>query len=290
MKRQDFLKYLALSPLALSAMRFNTFQKLTDGLMPTPKMPVIFVGHGHPMNALYNNAFTQSLKGIAASVPKPTAIMVISAHWETRGTFVSLNPQPKTIYDFDGFDDCLLQIKYEPAGHPELAKAVIQELPSIKEDLNRGLDHGAWTVLKYMYPEADVPVFQFSIDYMQSAAKHYEIAQAIKKMREKGVLIIGSGNIVHNLGELDWVNIDAPTSDWALEFDSIVKTKLDNKDYNGLIDYKKLGTSALKAIPSEDHYIPMLYALGLAEANEPLTYLYEGFQYANIGMRCFKIG
>lgn len=290
MKRSDFLKMITLSPLALSAMKIRAFEAVTKGFSQTEKMPVIFIGHGHPMNALYNNAFTQSLQKIRLSIPKPNAIMMISAHWETRGTFVSLNPQPKTIYDFGDFDECLNQIKYEPAGQPELAREVIKELPLVKEDSTRGLDHGAWTVLKFMYPEADVPVFQFSLDYTQSATRHYELAQAIKRMREKGVLIIGSGNIVHNLGELDWNNIDAKTDDWALEFDSIVKQKLDARDDQALVDYAKLGSTALKSIPSEDHYLPMLYTLGLAEKSEVLTYLYEGFQYANIGMRCFKIG
>ncbi len=290
MKRSDFLKLITLSPLALAAMQVKEFESISQSFPKSPRMPLLFIGHGHPMNAIFDNHFTQSLQKMTRDIPKPNAIMVISAHWETRGTYVSVNPQPKTIYDFGGFDNKLYQIKYEPQGHPALAREVLHELPFAKEDQTMGLDHGAWTILKFLYPQADIPVFQMSIDYTQPTAKHYEIAQALKKMRDKGVLIIGSGNIVHNLGKVDWHNINAKSSDWAIEFDSIVKNKLDLRDFKSLIDYKTLGTSAQLSIPSEDHYLPMLYTLGLAESKEPLHYLFEGFQFANISMRCFKIG
>jgi len=290
MKRMDFLKALALAPLASSALNIKEFESVTQTFNRTTRMPVLFIGHGHPMNALFDNDFTRTLQQIGKTIERPNAIMVVSAHWETRGTFVSVNPQPKAIYDFGGFDDALFRIKYEPAGSPELAKEVIKQLPFVQEDHKMGLDHGAWTVLKFLYPKADVPVFQLSMDYTLSAQKHYEIAQALKKMRDKGVLIIGSGNIVHNLGMLDWRNIDAKTSDWALEFDTIVKQKLNSGDVKALVNYRALGRSAQMSVPTEDHYLPMIYAMGLANAGEPVTYLYEGFQYANISMRCFKIG
>lgn len=290
MERSDFLKALAISPFALSTLKINELETLTKGFVKTEKMPVLFIGHGHPMNALLDDGFTQSLGKIGKEIQKPNAIMVISAHWETRGTFVSVNPQPKAIYDFGGFDERLFQIKYEPKGHPELAREVIKQLPLVKEDQSMGLDHGAWTVLKFIYPKADVPVFQLSIDYTQSPQKHFELSQALQKMREKGVLIIGSGNIVHNLGRVDWHNINAETHDWALEFDALVKQKLNTRDFESLINYKKLGSSALLSIPSEDHYLPLIYTLGLASKDEPVSYLYEGFQYAGISMRCFKIG
>lgn len=290
MKRADFLKLLMASPVALAAMKVKEFETLTSNFVPTEKMPVLFIGHGHPMNAIMDTDFTRKLQTMTAGIQKPNAIMVISAHWETRGTYVSLNPAPKTIYDFGGFDEKLFQVKYEPKGHPELAREVIKQLPLVKEDHSMGLDHGAWTVLKFLYPKADIPVFQLSIDYTQSPATHFAMAQSLQKMREKGVLIIGSGNIVHNLGKVDWYNIDAKPQDWALEFDNTVKSKLTNHDFLPLIDYKKLGAAALTSIPTEDHYLPMIYTLGLASAKEPVTYLYEGFQYANISMRCFKIG
>ena len=300
MKRSEFLKLVILSPFASqrlardnvtsSTMKINELETITHGFPSTERMPVLFIGHGHPMNALFDNQFTQTLQNIGKTIQRPNAIMVVSAHWQTKGTFVSVNPFPKTIYDFGGFDDRLYEVKYEPAGHPEFAREVIAQLPLVQEDHDRGLDHGAWTVLKFIYPHADIPVFQLSIDYAQSPAKHYEMAQALKKMREKGGLTIGSGNVVHNLGRVDYYNIDAKTQDWAIEFDELVKNKLNKQDFTSLIDYRKLGSSALISVPTEDHYLPMIYSLGLAHANEPLSYLYEGFQFANISMRCFKIG
>jgi 4,5-DOPA dioxygenase extradiol len=290
MKRSAFLNLLLAAPLALKAMNVKEFETITKGFNPTEKMPVLFIGHGHPMNALFDNSFTQTLQKIGQTIQKPNAIMVISAHWQTKGTFVSVNPAPKTIYDFGGFDEKLFQVKYEPIGHPELAREVVSQLPLVQEDSNMGLDHGAWTVLKFIYPKAVIPVFELSIDFTQSPAKHFEMAQALKKMREKGVLIVGSGNIVHNLGRLDWRNINGKTEDWAIDFDALVKNKLNNRDFTSLVDYQKLSTAALISVPTEDHYLPMLYTLGLASPNEPITYLYEGFQYANISMRCFKIG
>ncbi len=290
MKRSDFLKLLVLSPFTTAAMKINELQKITDQFTKTEKMPVLFIGHGHPMNALFDNQFTQTLQQIGKTIQKPNAIMVISAHWQTQGTFVSVNPAPHTIYDFGGFDEKLFQVKYEPKGHPQLAKEVVAQLPLVQEDENMGLDHGAWTILKFLFPNADIPVFQFSIDYSQSAARHFGMAQALKKMREKGVLIIGSGNIVHNLRRVDYYNIDAKTQDWAIEFDELVKSKLNTFDFTSLIEYKKLGMAAQLSVPTEDHYLPMIYTLGLAEKDDPIHYLYEGFQFANISMRCFKIG
>ncbi len=277
-------------PLMFSTVKVQALEAITSHFTKTEKMPVLFIGHGHPMNALFNNSFTQSLQRIGKYIQKQNAIIMISAHWETRGTYVSVNPAPKAIYDFGGFDRRLFDIKYEPKGHPALAKEVAELLPGVTEDVKMGLDHGAWTVLKFLYPNADIPVFQLSIDYTQSPAKHYEMAQALRKMREKGVLIIGSGNIVHNLGRLDWENINGKTESWALEFDDLVKKRLDNRDFTSLVNYKTLGAAALISVPTEDHYLPMLYTLGFAAPSEPITYLYEGFQYANISMRCFKIG
>jgi 4,5-DOPA dioxygenase extradiol len=290
MKRSDFLKMLALTPVAATAMKIKEFESMTGAFSHTPRMPVLFIGHGHPMNALFDNDFTRTLQTIGKTIPKPNAIMVVSAHWETRGTYVSVNPAPKTIYDFGGFDDALFRVKYEPQGHPQLAKEVLNYLPFANEDHKMGLDHGAWTVLKFLYPQADIPVFQLSIDHTQSPQKHFELAQALKKMREKGVLIIGSGNIVHNLGRLDWHNINGATPDWAHEFDLKVKQKLDSGDFNAVVNYRSLGQTATIAVPTEDHYLPLIYTLGLASGNERVRYLYEGFQYGSISMRCIQIG
>jgi 4,5-DOPA dioxygenase extradiol len=291
MDRKHFLKLLAAAPLLFASMKLREFENVSNSFSSTKRMPLLFLGHGHPMNALFDNSFTQKLTQFGRTIEKPNAVMMISAHWETKGTFVSVNPKPKTIYDFGRFDDRLFQIKYEPQGHPELAREVTKAAPmfNIKEDVNMGLDHGAWTVLKYLFPDVDVPVFQLSIDYTQPPQYHYTLASALKKMREKGVLIIGSGNIVHNLRILDWGNINAKPFDWAVEFDSLVKSRLSANDFDALVNYSKFGKLAEMAIPSNDHYLPMIYTLGLADKNEQVRYLYEGMQYGSISMRCFQI-
>lgn len=291
MERKDFLKTMAALPLISNNMTLNALNNITNGFLTTKKMPVLFIGHGHPMNALFDNNFTQKLSAIGQKIEKPNAIMVVSAHWETRGTFVSVNNQPKTIYDFGGFDRRLFEVKYEPEGHPALAQEVIALAKEyhVNADQSMGLDHGAWTILKYLFPNADVPVFQLSIDYTQPADYHFRLANTLKKLREKGVLIIGSGNIVHNLGTLDWRNIDAKPQGWALEFDELVKSRLNNQDFSSLIKYEQFGKLAKMAIPTNDHYLPMIYTLGLAEKTETVKYLFEGIQYGSISMRCFEI-
>jgi 4,5-DOPA dioxygenase extradiol len=292
MKRSTFIKLLAASPILFGSMRLKELDKIAERFDKTPKMPLLFIGHGHPMNALFDNNFTRTLSKIGEAIERPNAIMVVSAHWETKGSFVAVNQYPKTIYDFGGFDQRLFQIKYEPQGQPQLARELINLAPqfSIKEDAQMGLDHGAWTVLKYIWPKADIPVFQLSMDYSQGPEYHFSLAQALRRLREKGVLIMGSGNIVHNLGNLDWHNIDAKPFDWALEFDSIVKTQLDKGDFQSLVNYRQFGKTAVMSVPSTDHYLPMLYVLGLADKGEQLTYLFEGMQYGSISMRCFRIG
>lgn len=291
MERKRFLQIMAAAPLLYSGMKLSEFENISQDFRKSDKTPVLFIGHGHPMNALYDNDFTQALARVGAGMERPNAIMVVSAHWETRGTFVSVNPQPKTIYDFGGFDDRLFQVKYEPQGHPELARAVIAATPdyTIREDHSMGLDHGAWTVLKHLFPAADIPVFQLSIDYTQPPAYHYQLAAALKKMREKGVMVIGSGNIVHNLGILDWHNIAAKPYDWAIEFDDIVKNRLNDHDFTALVNYQQFGRLAQMAIPTNDHYLPLLYTLGLSDEKEQVSYLYEGHQYGSISMRCFQV-
>jgi 4,5-DOPA dioxygenase extradiol len=291
MNRKQLLGTLATIPLIGISMKLQDLKKWSDGFQKSEKMPALFIGHGHPMNALMDNSFTQKLQAIGASMEKPAAIMVVSAHWETRGTFVSVNANPHTIYDFGRFDNRLFNIKYEPQGHPVLANEVTQlgQDYHIKTDHSMGLDHGAWTVLKYLYPKADVPVFQLSIDYTKPATYHFELANALRALRRKGVLVIGSGNIVHNLRILDWHNANAKPFDWAVEFDEKVKEKLANRNFLDLVNYQNFGTLGKMAIPSNDHYLPMVYTLGLAEEGEHVEQLYEGIQYGSISMRCFKI-
>lgn len=267
------------------------FYKTSDALPLSAKMPVLFTGHGSPMNIIRDNAFTQSLAMLGKETELPAAILVISAHWLTPGkTVVSVNPHPETIYDFGGFPEALYKEKYKAPGAPELAKELIQQVHSVQvhEDHEMGLDHGAWSILKHMFPQANIPVFQMSIDYSKPPQYHYQLAQELKALRNKGVLILGSGNIVHNLRILDWQNEDAPVLDWAAGFDAFVKKSIDNGDHDALINYNKQGKEALLAVPTNDHYLPMLYTLGLLEKDEQIRYTYEGFQNGSISMRCFE--
>lgn len=254
-------------------------------------MPVLFIGHGHPINAVLDNDFTRMLKKVGEGIEKPEAILVISAHWETVGTYISTNPAPRTIYDFGRFDDRLYQVSYDAPGAPGLASSIMAEveLAKVKADEKMGFDHGAWTVLKFIRPEADVPVLEMSLDYGKDAAYHFELGKQLTYLRQKGVLIVCSGNIVHNLGRTDWRNIDAKPYDWNLEFDHFVKSALDDQAFDGLIQYHNLGEAARLSIPTNEHYLPMIYSLGMVGKNEHITQLYEGYQFGSMSMRCFKV-
>lgn len=294
MNRKDFLKIIGLLPFTSSAMNLEHLKNITDNLPDGNKMPVLFVGHGDPMNALKDNAFTKSLHKLGTDIKnnrKPSAILVISAHWLSRGTFVNISPKPETIHDFGGFPDELFQVQYPAPGSPEFAKEVTKLNSDIRETTEWGLDHGAWTILRHIFPEADIPVFQMSIDYYKPMQYHFDLAQQLKSLREKGVLIIGSGNIVHNLR----MSIEGLYSgntkpyDWATEFDALVKKKIEEKDFGSLVAYDKLGSAAALSIPTTDHYIPMIYNLGLAEKDEVIQQLYEEV-LTGISMRTFRIG
>jgi 4,5-DOPA dioxygenase extradiol len=290
MKRKDFLKLLAASPLFYAGMKLTDLNRISEELPASDRMPVIFVGHGSPMNALFDNGFTQSLAQIRIQNAKPKAILVVSAHWETKGTYVSVNPAPKTIYDFGGFPEEMYKIKYEPKGHPELARetAALGLQYHIQEDHTYGLDHGAWTVLKHIYPEQDIPVFQMSLDYTKPALFHLELAQSLKKLREKGVLILASGNIVHNLRIIDFRNQDAKPFDWAQEFDELVKDKLQNRDFEALAKYEQFGRVGQMAIPTPEHFLPLMYTNGLSDTKDQLKWIYEGMEHGSISMRCLQ--
>jgi len=262
------------------------------------KMPVLFIGHGSPMNIIADNDFTRGLGKWGERLPRPKAIMVISAHWLTDGTFVGCMDKPGTIHDFYGFPRELYSVAYPSPGSPEEAKFVtrlVTKTPvTCRQD--RGLDHGAWSVLKHLFPKADIPVFQLSLDYSFNDWKpkpmqyHYDLAGELAGLRSRGVLIIGSGNIVHNLGILDFENIDAEPYDWAREFDEKVSANLVSGNDKALIRCENMGHASSLAVPTPDHYLPMLYAIALRHKDEPLTFTYEGFQHASISMRCFQIG
>lgn len=261
------------------------------------KMPVLFIGHGSPMNMILKNEFTESLSELGKKLPEPRAILVISAHWLTHGTYVTCMEKPRTIHDFFGFPEELFEIEYPCQGSPDEAGYLIRSVhkTQIKCNNDWGLDHASWAILKHIYPNADIPVFEMSLDYSfnewhpKPIQYHYNIASELAVLREKKVLIIGSGNIVHNLGIIDFKNIEAPTFDWAVEFDNEVKFNLLNKNHGALIDYQQINGATL-AVPTLDHYLPMIYVLALRDQNDPIKFTYEGFQYGSISMRSFQIG
>jgi 4,5-DOPA dioxygenase extradiol len=253
-------------------------------------MPALFVGHGSPMNGIEDNIFVRGWKTLGESLPRPTAILAISAHWLTEGTFVHIAEKPKTIHDFWGFPKELYDINYPCPGAPAYAKAAQTLIANtqVETDMDWGIDHGTWIVLHRMFPLADIPVFQMSIDISKPGQFHYELGRELAALREKGVLIMGSGNIVHNLGRIDF-NEDAKTFDWASEFDGIAKTLIKKGDHKALIDYGTLGHTAALAIPTPDHYWPLLYTLGLQAKNEEATFPIEGITHGSISMRSVLI-
>lgn len=261
------------------------------------RMPALFVGHGSPMNTVLDNTFTRSLAAWGRRLPRPRAILVVSAHWLTEGTFVSCAERPRTIHDFYGFPDGLYALAYPSPGAPEEAEFVARTVRRVPVgcDRDRGLDHGAWSVLRQLFPTADLPVFQLSVDYSfhdrhpKPLRYHYDLAQELRALRERGVLVVGSGNIVHNLARIDG-DMEADPYPWALEFDETVKDGLLAGDHRALLDPRSLGPSAAWAVPAPDHYLPMAYVLALQEKGEPLAFAHEGIQNASISMRCFQIG
>ncbi|MDR3562557.1 MAG: 4,5-DOPA dioxygenase extradiol [Negativicutes bacterium] len=254
------------------------------------KMPVVFIGHGSPQNITADNDYTAALVALGRQLPRPKAIMVVSAHWLTKGTQVCYAQKPKTIYDFFGFPRELYQVSYPCPGAPAWAETVRSTVrhTAIRRDDDWGLDHAAWAVLHHMYPEADIPVFEMSLDYSQPGQYHYDLAAELAPLREQGVLILGSGNIVHNLRTADFANMAAEPPTWATAFDLAVKTALVSGDHQRLIDYHHLPEAAL-AIPTNEHYLPLLYTLALKTANDRLDFIHESIQNATVSMRSLII-
>ena len=253
------------------------------------KMPVLFVGHGSPMNALEHNAFTESLRTLSARLPKPKAVCVVSAHWVTSGSHVLTSAHPETIHDFSGFPRALYEVQYPAPGAPEEAENVAKN-PEIVPDEKWGLDHGSWSVLRHMYPNADVPAFQLSLDERRSFKEHLELGREIRSLRERGVLILGSGNIVHNLRRIDW-NSPSGAYDWAVEFDARVKSAVDAHDATAIAEPEKWGETLLAtAHPTVEHYLPLLYCMGAINQHDAVSYPYEGFDFGSISMRAVLFG
>lgn len=251
-------------------------------------MPALFIGHGSPMNAIEANEFSQSWIEIGQSLPKPQAIVCISAHWETSGSKVTAMEKPRTIHDFSGFPQALFHVDYPAAGSPALAK-LIQQIPTseVQPDVNWGLDHGAWSVLIRMFPEADIPVVQLSLDQNKSPKEHYELGQKLTSLRNRGVLIIGSGNIVHNLGMMRWEDV---AYDWATEFDEGLKKRILSRDHLSIINYSELGRNAKLAIPTNEHFLPLLYILALQQHGDQVQFFAEKVTFGSISMRSIRIG
>jgi 4,5-DOPA dioxygenase extradiol len=260
----------------------------------TRRMPVLFVGHGSPMYAIEENEFVQTWRGMGDTLPVPKAIICISAHWETRGTQVTAMQQPKTIHDFGGFPRELYEINYPAPGNPELAKETINLIKSswVLPDEKWGLDHGTWSVIRRIYPKADVPVIQLSLDYNKSPKQHYELAKELESLRDKDVLIIGSGNIVHNLREVAWDKPDDQEFgyDWTIEANETVKKLISDNKRNELINYKSLGKAVDMAVPSADHYLPLLYALALKKEDEEVSFFNDKAVMGSLTMTSVKIG
>ncbi len=270
-------------------MNLNELSAMAGAFGRTDPMPVFFIGHGNPMNAVWDNPFTRSLAAMGSGlVEKPRAILVVSAHWLTRGTYVSAVAKPEIIYDFGGFPDELYRVQYPAVGAPEYAHEVQRLAPDVQEDSTWGLDHGAWTVLKHMFPNADIPVFQMSIDFYNSMQYHFDLAKQLRELRNKGVLVVGSGNIVHNL-RMWAAKRDETAYDWAIEFDEWIKGRVVDRDFQSIVDYDKHGSSARLAVPTVDHYVPLLYSLGIAGDGEQIIFPYEEVTSA-ISMRCVQIG
>lgn len=257
-------------------MKLNDLNGLIEPLDNTPRMPALFLGHGSPMNAIEENEFVAGFRKTAREIPHPKAILCISAHWETRGTFVTAMEKPRTIHDFGGFPQALYEVQYPAPGSPELAqqtKDLVKKTTVGLDTAQWGLDHGAWSVIKHLYPKADVPVIQMSLDYNQTPQYHYDLARELAALRKKGVLIVGSGNMVHNLGRVAWdrLNDKEYGFDWALEARAKMNGYIQSGNHKPLIDFRSQGKSFDLSIPTPEHFLPLLYILALQEKGEEAT-------------------
>ncbi len=255
-------------------------------------LPAYFIGHGNPMNALQTNVYTEGWKRIGLQTPRPKAILVISAHWYVSGTGVTVSTAPRTIHDFGGFPRELFQVGYPAPGDPVLARRVQQLLSHVPVSLDEswGLDHGTWAVLRHMYPQADIPVVQLSIDRMRPPSFHFGVGQRLATLRNEGVLIVGSGNLVHNLEAYAWGRHMPDPYDWAIRFETEAKEMMLAGDYQPLLEYEKLGKHAELSIPTPEHYLPLLYVIGTQQSGEPTTFPVAGIDGGSISMLAVQVG
>ncbi|MDI9256694.1 4,5-DOPA dioxygenase extradiol [Flavobacterium sp. YZ-48] len=292
MNRADFIK-LAIGGTTMMAL--HPLYKWSKDLKETDqKMPVLFIGHGSPMNGIEDNEFSQKWHRLGKEIPKPKAVLVISAHWLTQGTHVTAMENPKTIHDFGGFPQALFEVQYPAKGSPELALETQKIITSTSVGLDHdwGLDHGTWTIVRHMYPDADIPVLQLSIDYKKPPQYHFDLAKELASLRKKGVLIIGSGNMVHNLRMVAWDKLNEPEFgyDWAQEINTVFKNKISSGDAQSMINYQKLGSAAQLAIPTPDHYYPLLYTLGLQEKKDAVSFFNDKAVGGSLTMTSVQFG
>ena len=258
----------------------------------TDLMPTIFFGHGNPMNAISRNAYTDGWASIGKSIPRPMAVLAISAHWYIPACAVTANPVPRTIHDFGGFPRELYEVNYPAPGSPELARRVKELLSpvAVRLDESWGLDHGTWSVLTHAFPKADIPVVQLSIDHTQAPRFHFEIGRKLAPLREEGILILGSGNLVHNLHAYAWGRPMPEPYDWAVRFEQRARRLMLAGDFNPLVDYETLGPDAMLSVPTPDHYLPLLYVLATRQPAEPIAFPVEGIDGGSVSMLAAQVG
>ncbi|HRH01532.1 MAG TPA: 4,5-DOPA dioxygenase extradiol [Bacteroidia bacterium] len=291
MKRNEFIK----AAIGLTAMTtLSGLKTATANLKEQDsEMPVLFVGHGSPMNAIEENEFSRGWQQVAASIPKPKAILCVSAHWETNGTFVTAMERPKTIHDFGGFPQALFDVQYKAPGSKWLAEETKKSILTVPVGLDEswGLDHGSWSVLKHLYPAADIPVIELSLDYTKDTLYHYNLAKELAGLRKKGVLIIGSGNMVHNFQFAKWGSggLVETALDWAIEANEAFKKLISQNDFNSLINYRSYSKAFQLAAPSPDHYLPMIYALALRSKKDELSFFNDKVIGGSFSMTSFKL-
>ncbi len=288
MNRNHFLKLIGGGIIMATLQPFYNYIK--DLKYDGNRMPVLFIGHGSPMNGIENNEYSQTWAELGKSIPTPKAVLVISAHWLSAGTKITAMNNPKTIHDFGGFPQQLFDVQYPAPGNPDLALETKKLITTTNVDMDHdwGLDHGTWTVVRHMYPKADIPVLQLSIDYYKPAEYHYNLAAQLADLRKKGVLIIGSGNMVHNLRMVAWDKMNTNYGfDWAHEMNTIFKDKIGNGDHKALMNYEKLHKAATLAIPTPDHYWPMIYSLALRDKKDDVTFFNDSFVGGSLTMTSF---
>ena len=273
----------------------NNFKNYTDQFKQREKLqPVFFIGHGSPMNGIEQNIFSKKWQEIGKTIDLPCAVLVVSAHWLTTGTLVTAMSEPKTIHDFGGFPKELFNVQYPAPGSPFFAEETAKLVTSTNVGLDHdwGLDHGTWTVVRHMFPDANIPVLQLSIDYNKPAAYHYNLAKELYELRKRGVMVIGSGNMIHNLRMIDWNNMAEPGFgfDWAKSLNETFKKKILTKDHKDLIEYERLGEAARLAIPTPDHYYPMLYALALMNNTDDVSIFNDEYVGGSLSMTSFRLG